>query len=154
MVKSRRKSRSIRSYTDSDKVHWVWGFSMSEFAWDTEVVDVAPQQQQDEPDRELDQELGQDRDRDQDREPETLAICVDDFAALEERIVRAVELVKRERLSRAAAEERAASAEAELERQAPMAAGLEREVKQLRAERDHVRQRVEKLLSQLDALEL
>jgi FtsZ-binding cell division protein ZapB len=121
---------------------------MSEFAWNTEVVDEA--QQQDELGLEPEQELEQEPEQ----EPETLAICVDDFAALEERIVRAVELVKRERLSRAAAEERAASAEAELERQAPMAAGLEREVKQLRAERDHVRQRVERLLSQLDALEL
>jgi hypothetical protein len=31
---------------------------------------------------------------------------------------------------------------------------LERDVKQLRAERDHVRQRVDKVLKQLDSLEL
>jgi hypothetical protein len=83
-----------------------------------------------------------------------LALSGDDFSALEERILCAVDLVKRERLARAAAEERAHLAEAQLREQAPLAEQLQKEVDTLRAERDHVRQRVERLLSQLDALEL
>jgi FtsZ-binding cell division protein ZapB len=92
--------------------------------------------------------------REQAAEPETLALSVDDFSALEERILRAVNLVKRERTARAEAEERARQAELQLHEQAPLVEQLQREVKQLHAERDHVRQRVERLLSQLDSLEL
>jgi len=87
-------------------------------------------------------------------EPGTLALSLDDFSSLEDRILRAVNLVKRERLARAAAEERATQAEARLNEQLPVTEQLQKEVTTLRAERDHVRQRVEKLLSQLDALEL
>jgi hypothetical protein len=90
----------------------------------------------------------------QQSEPAALALSADDFAALEERIVRAVDLVKRERLARAAAEERAAKAEAQLGEQAPVVTELKQEIRSLRAERDQVRQRVERLLKQLDALEL
>ncbi len=85
---------------------------------------------------------------------EALALSADDFSALEERIRRAVELVKRERQARVAAEERAAQAEAQLTGQGPVVDKLKEEVRALRAERDHVRQRVERLLAQLDALEL
>jgi septal ring factor EnvC (AmiA/AmiB activator) len=87
-------------------------------------------------------------------EPPALALSVDDFAALEDRIVRAVELVKRERKARAAAEERAAKAEAQIGEQAPIVSELKQEIRSLRTERDQVRQRVERLLKQLDALEL
>jgi hypothetical protein len=87
-------------------------------------------------------------------EPETLALSVDEFTALEERILRAVDLVKRERLARAAADERAAQAEAQWLEQVPQVDRLQAEVHTLRSERDQVRQRVERLLSQLDALEL
>jgi hypothetical protein len=87
-------------------------------------------------------------------ENEALALGVDDFSALEERVRRAVEVIKGERASRAAAEGRAAKAEADLAAQLPLAEQLKEEVRALRAERDHVRQRVEKLLAQLDALEL
>jgi uncharacterized coiled-coil protein SlyX len=87
-------------------------------------------------------------------EPASLALSVDDFSALEERVVRAVELVKRERLARAAAEERAAKAETQLAEQGPVVDEMKQEIRSLRAERDQVRQRVERLLSQLDALEL
>ncbi len=83
-----------------------------------------------------------------------LALSADDFSALEERIVRAVELVKRERQARSEAEERAAKAEAALESQTPLVNQLQQQLRTLRAERDRVRQRVERLLSQLDALEL
>lgn len=98
-------------------------------------------------------------------EATALALSADDFSALEERVLRAVELVKKERQARTAAEERAAHTEeraaaaesllAEHSReQNTHADRLEREIKQLRSERDHVRERVEKLLKQLDSLEL
>jgi len=83
-----------------------------------------------------------------------LTMSVDDFSALEERIHRAVELVKHERQLRAAAEERAASAESQRHAHATTVEQLQSELSGLRAERDQVRQRVERLLAQLDALEL
>ncbi len=83
-----------------------------------------------------------------------LAVSGDEFSALEERILRTVNLLKRERHTRAEAEERAAKAETQLHEQAPLMENLQKELNVLRAERDHVRQRVERLLSQLDALEL
>jgi FtsZ-binding cell division protein ZapB len=116
---------------------------MSEFAWEGEVVNEP------EPQSEPDPEPGEHA-----AEPGTLTLSVNDFAALEERILRAVEVVRRERLARAAAEERATRAEAQLREQAPQLEQLEKEVHALRAERDQVRERVERLLGQLDALEL
>jgi chromosome segregation ATPase len=94
-------------------------------------------------------------------EPAALAVSADDFAALEERIRRAVELVKRERQARAAAEARTAElearvtqAEAQVQAQSPLVEQLQNELHALRAEREQVRQRVERLLKQLDTLEL
>ena len=87
-------------------------------------------------------------------EPGALAVSMDEFSALEERVRRAVELVKRERQARAAAEERAASAEAQLFAQTPVVEQLKSDLNGLRTERDHVRERVERLLKELDALEL
>jgi FtsZ-binding cell division protein ZapB len=84
----------------------------------------------------------------------TLTLSADDFSALEERILRAVEVVRRERQARAAAEERATRAEAQLQEKSPLVEQLEKELSALRAERDQVRERVERLLGQLDALEL
>ena len=83
-----------------------------------------------------------------------LTLSADEFSALEERIVRAVEMVKRERQVRAEAEKRADAAEAKLREAAPLAESLQKEVSALRSEREQVKQRVERLLSQLDALEL
>lgn len=83
-----------------------------------------------------------------------LAVSAVDFSALEERILRAVEVVKQERQARASAEERATKAEAEARDQTALADQLHKELDALRAERDHVRQRVERLLTQLDAIEL
>lgn len=94
-------------------------------------------------------------------EPAALAVSADEFAALEERIRRAVELVKQERLLRVAAEarlaelqERVSRAETESQAQTLAAQQLENDLRALRAERDQVRQRVDRLLTQLDALEL
>jgi hypothetical protein len=88
------------------------------------------------------------------REPAALTVSVDDFAALEERVLRAVTLVKQERQARLVAEERAAQAEAQLHDQAPRLDQMGTELAALKVERDHVRQRVERLLQQLDALEI
>jgi hypothetical protein len=112
----------------------------------------------------------------------TLAVSLNDFSALEERVLRAVDLVKHARRERseaearaaqaeeravqnadravqaearaAQAEERAAQAETKLHEQAPVVESIQSEVKALRTERDHVRHRVERLLEQLDGLEL
>ena len=111
---------------------------MSQSFWESEAVEVAQTGQPQEPEAEAG----------------NLALSVDDFSALEERILRAVNLVKRERLARAEAEERAARAEAHLLEQSPLMEQLQRDVNALRSERDQVRQRVERLLAQLDALEL
>jgi hypothetical protein len=88
------------------------------------------------------------------KEPGTLALSIDEFSSLEDRVLRAVNLVKRERLARTAAEERVTQTEARLTEQVTAGEQLQKEVDALRAERDHVRQRVERLLAQLDSLEL
>ena len=133
----------------------------------------------------------------------SLAVSADDFSALEERVMRAVEIVKRERGERARAEalarqaeeriaaaesriteieervrmaveragrneefvkqaeeriknaeERAILAEAQLHEQIPLLEQMQTELKAHKSERDQVRQRVERLLKQLDGLEL
>jgi FtsZ-binding cell division protein ZapB len=86
--------------------------------------------------------------------PGNLTLSANDFSALEQRILRAVEVVRRERLARNLAEERASRAEAQMREQQPLMEQLEKDIHTLRAERDHVRERVERLLGQLDALEL
>jgi len=83
-----------------------------------------------------------------------LAFSANDFASLEDRILRTIELVKRERQARTAAEERALHAEARASEQESVVDQLTQELRSLQAERDQVRQRVERLLAQLDALEL
>ena len=116
---------------------------MSESLWKSEVVEEA------QPEKPV---------VEQEAEPEAesrgAALSMEDFSALEERILRAVNLVKWERQARSTAEERASTAEAQLREQAPLAESLQREVSALRAEREQVRQRGERLLAQLDALEL
>jgi chromosome segregation ATPase len=136
-------------------------------------------------------------------EPGSLVVSADDFTALEERVLHAVELLKRERGERAraearaaqaeeraaqneeqarhneerakqaeeragrneefirqaedrikGAEERATLAESQLHEQIPVLEQLQTELKLHRTERDQVRQRVERLLKQLDGLEL
>jgi chromosome segregation ATPase len=90
-----------------------------------------------------------------DQGAETLAVA--DFQALEERVLRAVELLKAEREAHAAATAKIEDLErhsAELERQlagrAEQSTRLETEIAQLQQERDHVRGRVERLLKHLD----
>ena len=65
-------------------------------------------------------------------------VSVDEFQALEQKVLRAVEIVKREREART-------TAEAEV-------AALREQLAALSNERDGVRQRVEKMLAQMDEL--
>jgi chromosome segregation ATPase len=95
---------------------------------------------------------------------------MDEFQALEQRVLRAVEIVKREREARAAAEaetaavrEELAAARREIESREAAARGeteaaqkilteAQGQIDVLHQERDAVRQRVEKLLVQMDEL--
>ncbi len=87
-------------------------------------------------------------------------ISADEFQALEQKVLRAVEIVKREREARAAAEAEVATLREQLalqlsnqsEAQATAQAQLEAQVDTLNQERDAVRQRVEKMLQQMDEL--
>ena len=112
---------------------------MSESLWQSDVVEEAEQK---EPAAEPVAEAG------------ALTLSADEFTALEERVMRAVNLVKQERQARVAAEKRVETVEAQLREAAPLADNLQKEVSALREEREQVRLRVERLLSQLDALEL
>jgi hypothetical protein len=72
-------------------------------------------------------------------------ISVDEFQALEQKVLRAVEIVKREREGRAAAEAEVASLREQLAIQTSANNTLNQE-------RDAVRLRVEKMLQQMDEL--
>jgi septal ring factor EnvC (AmiA/AmiB activator) len=79
-------------------------------------------------------------------------VAVDDFEALEQRIMRAVELVKKERAARTNSDETAARLQSELETQTATLEHTQEQVRALEKEREQVRQRVEKLLKQLDEI--
>ena len=79
----------------------------------------------------------------------TSTISVDEFQALEQKVLRAVEIVKQEREARAAAEAEVASLREQLAAQADAANS---QLSTLNRERDAVRQRVEKMLQQMDEL--
>ena len=82
----------------------------------------------------------------------TPSISVDEFQALEQKVLRAVEIVKREREARAAAEAEVASLREQLESQLNSTIAVEAELSTLNKERDQVRLRVEKMLQQMDEL--
>jgi chromosome segregation ATPase len=123
---------------------------MSESLWKSEVAEEAQPEERAE---ERSAEYAAEAPAEPRAESSALTLSVDEFSALEERVQRTVNLVKQERQARAAAEERAAQAEDKLREQAPLAERLQAEVSALRGERETVRQRVERLLAQLDALE-
>jgi uncharacterized membrane protein len=88
------------------------------------------------------------------------SISADEFQALEQKVLRTVELIKAEReareaehQARQAAEAEVATLRAQLQSQESRAGVVEDEILTLRRERDTVRQRVEKMLRQLDELE-
>lgn len=74
----------------------------------------------------------------------------DYFQALEERVVRAVEMLKTEREFRLSAEQQATELTRRTEEQAASISRLEDELSGLKNERDAVRQRIDRLLKQLD----
>jgi hypothetical protein len=82
----------------------------------------------------------------------TATISVDEFQALEQKVLRAVEIVKREREARAAAEAEVISLREQLETQLNSTIAVESELTTLNKERDAVRLRVEKMLQQMDEL--
>ena len=79
----------------------------------------------------------------------TSTISVDEFQALEQKVLRAVEIVKREREARAAAEAEVALLRQQLTAQQ---SSTESELNALTKEREAVRQRIEKMLQQMDEL--
>jgi hypothetical protein len=83
-----------------------------------------------------------------------LAMSSSEFSALEDRIARIVTLIKTERQARAVAQKRAEESDAQLSEQLALVRSLQEEIRALNSERDQVRQRVERLLSQLEAIEV
>jgi chromosome segregation ATPase len=79
-------------------------------------------------------------------------VTVDDFTALEQRVLRTVEVVKTERAARAEADARAERLRGEVEAHAAQLEQTQEQLRTLEREREHVRQRVERLLKQLDEI--
>ena len=92
----------------------------------------------------------------------TASISVDEFQALEQKVLQTVELIKKEREARTAAEAEAASAQAELsvtqqelnlvKQQLAAAGDAQSEIESLHREREAVRLRVEKMLASMDEI--
>ncbi len=82
----------------------------------------------------------------------TAAMSVDEFQALEQKVLRAIEIVKREREARGAAEVEVASLQEQLAAQSSLLDETNTELKVLQTERNEVRQRVEKMVQQMDEL--
>jgi chromosome segregation ATPase len=81
-----------------------------------------------------------------------LNVTADDFNALEQRVLRAVELLKAEREARATAEQNASTLQQLLDEQSAQLTKVQEQVKAFEQERETVRQRVERLLKQLDEI--
>jgi 1,2-phenylacetyl-CoA epoxidase catalytic subunit len=81
-----------------------------------------------------------------------LHIAADDFNALEQRVLRAVELLKAERQARATSEQNAATLQQLLDEESDHLAKAQEQIKAFEQERETVRQRVERLLKQLDEI--
>ena len=86
-------------------------------------------------------------------EPETEARAInEDFPALEEKIYKAIELLRSAREGKAAAERDAQRLRDQLEQREEELDVLRGEMVSLRKEREEVRGRIEKMLKQIDAL--
>jgi chromosome segregation ATPase len=81
-----------------------------------------------------------------------LNVTADDFNALEQRVLRTVELLKKEREARASAEQNATTLQQLLDEQSAQLTKVQEQVKAFEQERETVRQRVERLLNQLDEI--
>ena len=84
--------------------------------------------------------------------PPEMTMAADDFQALEERVLRTVELLKGERELRFSVEQHASRLTHRIEEQAAHVAQLEEQLSGLQKEREAVRQRIERLLKQIDEL--
>jgi len=82
----------------------------------------------------------------------TAAVSIDEFQALEEKVLRTVEMIKKEREARAAAEAEVSELKQKLAEARTSSSSSQAEVDALVRERDAVRQRVEKMLQQMDEL--
>ena len=80
------------------------------------------------------------------------SISPDEFQALEQRVLRAVEVVRREREARAAAEAEANALRKQLDELTSASNAAQNHIPTLIQERETVRQRVEKMLQQMDEL--
>ena len=85
-------------------------------------------------------------------EPEDGKSAGEDFPALEEKIYKAIELLKSAREAKAAAERDANRLRDQLEQREEELEVVRAEVISLRKEREEVRGRVEKMLKQIDTL--
>lgn len=85
-------------------------------------------------------------------ESSAATISVDEFQALEQKVLRAVEIVRREREARAAAEAEAAALREQLEALTAASNATQTQITTLNQEREAVRARVEKMLQQMDEL--
>lgn len=79
-------------------------------------------------------------------------ITADEFQALEHKVLRAVEIVRREREARAAAEAEAHALRQQLDDLAIASNHAQSQITTLSQEREAVRARVEKMLQQMDEL--
>ena len=79
-------------------------------------------------------------------------VSQDEFQALEQKVLRAVEIVRREREARAAAEAETAALREQLDALTAASNTAQGQITTLNQERESVRLRVEKMLSQIDEL--
>jgi len=79
-------------------------------------------------------------------------VPADDFQALEEKVYRTIELYKSAREARAAAERDAQRLREQLEEREEENETMHRELVQLRREREEIRGRVEKMLTQMESV--
>ena len=83
---------------------------------------------------------------------EPVTIDADDFHALEQKIIRTIEMLKTEREARAAAERELRRVREQIDGRHDELDSLRREVVGLKREREEVKSRVEKMLKQIDAM--
>ena len=79
-------------------------------------------------------------------------VPAEDFQALEEKVYRTIELYKAAKEARAHAERDAKRLREQLEEREEQNETMRRELVQLRKDREDIRSRVEKMLSQMDSL--
>ena len=82
----------------------------------------------------------------------TTTISVDEFQALEQRVMRTVEMIRAEREARATAESEVVALKELLDTASAENVELTQELRALKNEREHVKGRVDAMLKQLDEL--